>query len=78
MVNESTGSLIFPKWQIAVALGATASLGLGYWYLKQNVSSKKAALINKLNSVSLDDVSQEPSKNEKPLEKAQRFKSEGW
>ncbi|XP_017772983.1 PREDICTED: mitochondrial import receptor subunit TOM70 [Nicrophorus vespilloides] len=76
-MGESTGSLPFPRWQIAVALGATGVVGLGYWYLRQqSTQSKRNALINNINSVSIEDVQQDPV-DESPLQKAQRLKNEG-
>lgn len=78
MAASQSGSS-FPKWQIAVALGATGAIGLGYWYLRQqSLKSKKNNLSNmSKSSVSLDDATQDLNIKESPLQQAQRYKNEG-
>lgn len=78
MASSHSGSS-FPKWQIAVALGATGAIGLGYWYLRQqSLKTKKNNLSNvSKNTVSLDDATEDLNINESPLQQAQRYKNEG-
>lgn len=78
MASSSAGST-FPKWQIAVAIGATAGIGLGYWYLRQqSLKSKKPNLSStSKNTVSLDDTTQESVGPQTPLQQAQKHKTEG-
>lgn len=63
MSTGSTGSL-FPKWQLAVLIGAPIALGLGYLYYRNqssgfeedeaSVSGKKKKLSTKDKTISLD------------------------
>ncbi|KAK4887620.1 hypothetical protein RN001_003891 [Aquatica leii] len=77
---NSGGGTPFPKWQIALALGATGAIGLGYWYLRQQskpVSVKKPNLKDN-NSISIEDVSEDVDKKEETVfQQSQRFKNEG-
>ncbi|KAF2885063.1 hypothetical protein ILUMI_21118 [Ignelater luminosus] len=76
--SSSSGGSPFPKWQIALAVGATGAIGLGYWYLRQQYKEgKKANLTGIKNSISIDDASQDTPITETPLQLAQRFKNEG-
>lgn len=66
MSSGSTGST-FPRWQLALLLGAPVALGLGYLYYRQSSSvdnpsnadeqqkKKKATLNDKNKSISIDD-----------------------
>ncbi|KAK5644199.1 hypothetical protein RI129_008044 [Pyrocoelia pectoralis] len=78
-VNSGGGSP-FPKWQIALALGATGAIGLGYWYLRQQsklVTVKKPSLKD-TNSLSIDDKTVDDEKgDETPFQLSQRYKNEG-
>lgn len=80
--SNAGGGSPFPKWQLAVALGATTAIGLGYWYYvrSQSEKSKKGLLQSAKSTLSLDEGADEATKrdvNESPLEKAQRYKTEG-
>lgn len=81
MAPSATGGTPFPKWQLAVALGATTAIGLGYWYYlrSQSEKSRKGLLKSAKSTLSLDESSEINQKNidESPLEKAQRYKNEG-
>lgn len=81
MAPSSTGGTALPKWQLAVALGATTALGLGYWYYlrSQSEKGKKGLLKSAKSTLSLDESPGASEKNldESPLEKAQRYKNEG-
>lgn len=81
MASSNAGASTFPKWQIAIALGATGAIGLGYWYLRQqnSLKSKKPTLSGTSKStLSLDDSQQAAeAEEEHPLVIAQRYKTEG-
>lgn len=74
--NAGGGSSPFPKWQLAVALGATTAIGLGYWYFLKSHSqrNRKSLLQSGDSTISLDE---DQHSDESPLEKAQRYKNEG-
>lgn len=92
MAAGSTGST-FPKWQLAVLLGAPLAFGIGYLYWKNQSteSSEKKKLNPDKKEISLDDndtsasiskvnkeTSQsEPSSNLSPLAQAQEYKNQG-
>ncbi|KAF5294899.1 hypothetical protein FQR65_LT10697 [Abscondita terminalis] len=77
---SSGGGTPFPKWQIALALGATGAIGLGYWYLRQQA---KPVLVKKgnlkdVNSVSIEDANEDFDKTEETVfQQSQRLKNEG-
>ncbi|KAB0798804.1 hypothetical protein PPYR_06684 [Photinus pyralis] len=77
---NSGGSTPFPKWQIALALGATGAIGLGYWYLRQqskSVSAQKPNLKD-VKSLSIEDkVANDEKGEETPFRLSQKFKNEG-
>lgn len=75
--SSGSGNTPFPKWEIAVGVGAASAIGLvGYWYLKSN----RSPLLSRFRSTS-EESAEQPSgsvnKIETPFEKAQRFKAEG-
>lgn len=80
----STGSP-FPKWQLAVALGATGAIGLGYWYMKNYSLEKskkhsKGSLLElgKKSCSSVDESTESKTTVEKtPLQIALQYKAEG-
>lgn len=92
MSTGSTGS-IFPKWQLAVLLGAPIAIGIGYLYYRKQTEcleddpgnkSKKSIANLKGQTISLDGddkLIQEPSENVatelSPLEVATSHKNEG-
>lgn len=84
MAASSNGPT-FPRWQIALALGATGAIGLGYLYLRQcredTCKSKRDKFgKDKKTSNSIDDSStsyKSPPKDETPFQKSQRIKNEG-
>lgn len=89
MSTGSTGSL-FPKWQLAVLIGAPIALGLGYLYYRNQtsgfeedeVTGKKKKLNSKDKTISLDGDEKVTSGLEKvtkrtPLEEAIECKNEG-
>ncbi|XP_058817406.1 mitochondrial import receptor subunit TOM70 [Topomyia yanbarensis] len=88
MSTGSTGST-FPKWQLAILIGAPVALGIGYLYWKKSteaeesddtLTKKKLGEI-KDKTISLDGESTHdaPSKRKTltPLEEAQKHKNEG-
>ncbi|XP_058454079.1 mitochondrial import receptor subunit TOM70 [Malaya genurostris] len=88
MSAGSTGST-FPKWQLAILIGAPVALGIGYLYWKKsteaeesddNLTKKKLGEI-KDKTISLDGESTHdaPAKRKvlTPLEEAQKHKNEG-
>ncbi|KAL2747199.1 mitochondrial import receptor subunit TOM70 [Vespula maculifrons] len=91
-VGSITSSAL-PKWQLALAVGAPVALGLGYMYYKSSTkpSSKPERGKSKYGSrengtkndkqISIDGdcnlKSENTSRIETPLEKAQKFKDEG-
>lgn len=83
MAPSAVGGSTFPKWQLAVALGATTAIGLGYWYYLRSQSQKKGKglLQSAKSTLSLDEssgiIDKEVDVDESPLEKAQRYKNEG-
>lgn len=82
MAPTAAGGSAFPKWHLAVALGATTAVGLGYWYYLRSQSQKnrKGLLQSAKSTLSLDESSEVNKKedlDESPLERAQRYKNEG-
>lgn len=82
MAVSNGGGGTFPKWQIAVILGATGAVGLGYWYYLRSQSEKKNVLRSTKSTLSLDEtehveVAKETEDRRNPLEKAQQYKDEG-
>lgn len=64
----------FPKWQIAIAVGTTGILGLGYWYLRNSNGTKNTSH----SSDKKKETSIEPKATPlTPLEQAQKLKNEG-
>ncbi|CAF4847303.1 unnamed protein product [Pieris macdunnoughi] len=54
----STGSTPFPKWQLAILLGAPLAIGLGYLYLRnrfEDPEKKKEAELKAKTTISLDN-----------------------
>lgn len=91
MSTGSTGSL-FPKWQLAVLIGAPIALGLGYLYYRNqssgleedDISGKKKKLSAKDKTISLDGddnvaagLEQAGKSNRTALEAAIEFKNVG-
>lgn len=84
MAASSNGPT-FPRWQIALALGATGAIGLGYLYLRQSrqdntCKSKRDKFGDKKGSTSIDDgttLYKTPPKDETAFQKSQRIKNEG-
>ncbi|KAJ3657389.1 hypothetical protein Zmor_009196 [Zophobas morio] len=75
MASSNTGSgSSFPKWQIALGLGAVSAVGLSYWYLR---TTKKPQLKDTSDTISIDESVKEPAKELSPLERAQQYKTEG-
>lgn len=77
---NSGGSIPFPKWQIALALGATGAIGLGYWYLRQQSKSVTAQKPNLKDAKSLsieDKVASDEKGEETPFRLSQKYKNEG-
>ncbi|XP_044749115.1 mitochondrial import receptor subunit TOM70 [Coccinella septempunctata] len=76
--SGGSGNSPFPKWQIAMSVGAAGAIGLvGYWYLKSN----RSPLFHRFRGTSEESVD-EPSVSkskavETPFEKAQNYKAEG-
>jgi len=58
--GNSTG-LSIPKWQIALAIGAPAALGLSIWYYHSRRSVKVVDYVKKVNKVDAISSSKQPS-----------------
>lgn len=74
----STGSTSFPKWQLAILLGAPLAIGLGYLYLRNRLEDpdkKKEAELKAKTTVSLDN--DETTRTETAIDKAMALKSAG-
>lgn len=90
MSTGSTGST-FPRWQLAILIGAPVALGIGYLYWKKSTEAegsgdkltKKKLGDIKDKTISLDEDERSRSqdvatkKNLTPLEEAQKHKNEG-
>lgn len=89
MSSGSTGST-FPRWQLALLLGAPVALTLGYLYYRQSnnsteIEDKKKKSLDGSKTVSIDegggDVSSKDANKEKkpltPLEQAIEYKNMG-
>ncbi|XP_055636640.1 mitochondrial import receptor subunit TOM70 isoform X2 [Toxorhynchites rutilus septentrionalis] len=91
MSTGSTGST-FPKWQLAILIGAPVALGIGYLYWKKSTQpegsddklKKKKLGELKDKTISLDEDERSRSqdvpakkKTPTPLEEAQKFKNNG-
>lgn len=75
MVSSSTTGTPFPKWQIAIALGTTGAIGLGYWYLRNNKNSRKTKITDvNGKSIATSAVNAAADENLTPLKRAQLHK----
>lgn len=75
----STGSTPFPKWQLAILLGAPLAIGLGYLYLKNRLEDpekKKLAELKAKTTISLDNEDSAKS-SETPIDRATKLKVAG-
>lgn len=78
MVSSSTTGTPFPKWQIAIALGTTGAIGLGYWYLRNNKNSRKTKITDvNGKSIATSAVNAAADENLTPLKRAQLHKTDG-
>lgn len=76
----STGSTPFPKWQLAILLGAPLAIGLGYLYLRNRLEDpdrKKAAELKAKTTISLDNEEGAKSGAESAIERAMKVKGAG-
>lgn len=76
----STGSSPFPKWQLAILLGAPLAIGLGYLYLRNRLEDpekKKAAELKAKTTISLDNEDSAKAASESAIERAMKLKGSG-
>lgn len=76
----STGSTPFPKWQLAILLGAPLAIGLGYLYLRNKLEDpdrKKIAELKAKTTISLDNEENAKVASESAIEKAMKLKAAG-
>lgn len=76
----STGSAPFPKWQLAILLGAPLAIGLGYLYLRnrfEDPEKKKVAELKAKTTISLDNEDNNVKTSESAIERAMKLKGAG-
>lgn len=76
----STGSTPFPKWQLAILLGAPLAIGLGYLYLRNRLEDpekKKVAELKAKTTISLDNEENNVKAAESAIERAMKLKGAG-
>ncbi|KAG6463954.1 mitochondrial import receptor subunit TOM70 [Manduca sexta] len=76
----STGSAPFPKWQLAILLGAPLAIGLGYLYLRnrfEDPEKKKVAELKAKTTISLDNEDNNIKSSESAIERAMKLKGAG-
>ncbi|CAH0406970.1 unnamed protein product [Chilo suppressalis] len=76
----STGSTPFPKWQLAILLGAPLAIGLGYLYLRNRLEDpekKKVAELKAKTTISLDNEENNSKTAETALDRAMKLKGAG-
>ncbi|CAG4948558.1 mitochondrial import receptor subunit TOM70 [Colias croceus] len=75
----STGSTPFPKWQLAILLGAPLAIGLGYLYLRnrfEDPEKKKEAELKAKTTISLDNE-ENAKAPESAIDRAMKLKGAG-
>lgn len=75
----STGSTPFPKWQLAILLGAPLAIGLGYLYLRNRLEDpekKKIAELKAKTTISLDNEDNTKAA-ESAIDRAMKLKGAG-
>lgn len=75
----STGSTPFPKWQLAILLGAPLAIGLGYLYLRNRLEDpekKKIAELKAKTTISLDNEDNAKAA-ESAIDRAMKLKGAG-
>lgn len=75
----STGSTPFPKWQLAILLGAPLAIGLGYLYLRNRLEDpekKKVAELKAKTTISLDNEDNAKAA-ESAIDRAMKLKGAG-
>ncbi|CAK1601031.1 unnamed protein product [Parnassius mnemosyne] len=76
----STGSAPFPKWQMAILLGAPLAIGLGYLYLRSRLEDsekKKVADLKAKTTISLDNEENNAKATESAIDRAMKLKGAG-
>lgn len=76
----STGSTPFPKWQLAILLGAPLAIGLGYLYLRNRLDDpekKKVAELKAKTTISLDNEENNVKSAESAIDRAMKLKGAG-
>lgn len=76
----STGSTPFPKWQLAILLGAPLAIGLGYLYLRNRLEDpekKKVAELKAKTTISLDNEENNAKATESAIDRAMKLKGAG-
>ncbi|VVD04606.1 mitochondrial import receptor subunit TOM70 [Leptidea sinapis] len=75
----STGSTPFPKWQLAILLGAPLAIGLGYLYMRsrfEDPEKKKVAELKAKTTISLDNEDNAKAA-ESAIDRAMKLKAAG-
>lgn len=78
--DMSTGSTPFPKWQLAILLGAPLAIGLGYLYLRNRLEDpekKKVAELKAKTTISLDNEENNTKTSESAIDRAMKLKGAG-
>lgn len=76
----STGSTPFPKWQLAILLGAPLAIGLGYLYLRNRLEDpekKKVSELKAKTTISLDNEDNNAKTSESAIDRAMKLKGAG-
>ncbi|CAG4975540.1 unnamed protein product [Parnassius apollo] len=76
----STGSTPFPKWQLAILLGAPLAIGLGYLYLRNRLEDpdkKKVGDLKAKTTISLDNEENNAKATESAIDRAMKLKGAG-
>ncbi|CAH2076386.1 unnamed protein product, partial [Iphiclides podalirius] len=70
----------FPKWQLAILLGAPLAIGLGYLYLRNRLEDpekKKIADLKAKTTISLDNEENNAKASESAIDRAMKLKGAG-
>lgn len=70
----------FPKWQLAILLGAPLAIGLGYLYLRNRLEDpekKKVADLKAKTTISLDNEENNAKATETAIDRAMKLKGAG-
>ncbi|KAJ8730793.1 hypothetical protein PYW08_002206 [Mythimna loreyi] len=76
----STGSTPFPKWQLAILLGAPLAISLGYLYFRNRLEDpekKKVSELKAKTTISLDNEENNAKVSESAIDRAMKLKGAG-